>query len=100
MPTLLQDVTVHRGQILLGDLVIDYETRQPAYSQWIAIGMVRIGDTSRLVSETCRYLVGTGRAEQEAITDLRNRVLRPVQTSDDDFAVAWVTHACPSAANA
>lgn len=68
------DPIVRQGTVLLPDMIVDYDIRQPAPTQWVAMGI------ARSVENACprtspRLIIGTGASETEAIRDLCLRLM-------------------------
>jgi len=63
---------VCEGTLTAGNATADYVTRQPAPTQWTAIGVVRCWAT--LDSCITGLLVGVGVTEEDAILDLACRL--------------------------
>lgn len=86
--------TVSCGTLTIGEVRIAYSTRQPAPTQWIAMGLVedqsiRMAFAARSsMPDGRRLLVGVGRTEDAAVHVLASRLAR----------TGWLTDGCPHGA--
>lgn len=65
----------HWGVISDGVFIVEYQTRQPDPSHWIAVGVVTMPADSAFDRAFPRMLVGSGRTEDAAIHDLEQRLV-------------------------
>ena len=79
------------GVLTEAGLVVEFDTSQPAPSQWVATG--RIAEASPAATSIYRrcLLVGTGTTEEAAIGDLQRRValLRAAAATETRFVTEW-----------
>lgn len=74
MSDTVPDPIVRQGTVLLPEMIVEYDIRQPAPTQWVAIGIARpLESAQRRVAPS--LVTGTGATETEAIRDLCHRLL-------------------------
>jgi hypothetical protein len=68
------DLIIRHGTVLLSQMIVEYDIRQPAPTQWVAVGTARPDGNERPAMEA-RLITGTGPSEIEAIRDMCYRLM-------------------------